>query len=58
MGIDALHVRDLPRYPALLQGVFTRIGMNPAVFRAYRVKVEFPPVASAVMIERAMLPHV
>ena len=58
MGIDALHVRDLPRYPALLQGVFTRIGMNPADFRAYRVKVEFPPVASAVMIERAMLPHV
>ena len=55
MGVETLHVRDLPRYPALLQGVFARIGMNPADFRAYRVKVDYPPVASAVMIERAML---
>ncbi len=55
MGVETLHVRDLPRYPALLQGVFGRVGMNPADFRVYRVKVEYPPVASAVMIERAML---
>lgn len=55
MGVETLHVRDLPRYPALLQGVFARVGMNPADFRVYRVKVEYPPVASAVMIERAML---
>lgn len=55
MGVETLHVRDLPRYPTLLQSVFSRIGMNAADFRAYRVKVEFPPVASAVMIERAMV---
>ena len=48
-------IEAVKRYPAVLQGVFGRIGLNPADFRAYRGKVDSPPVASAVMIERAML---
>lgn len=56
-GVETLHIDNLPRYPELLGNMCRRQGINPDDLRSYRVKVDYPPVASAVMFERAMLAH-
>jgi hypothetical protein len=55
--VETLHIDNLPRYPELLGNMCRRQGINPDDLRSYRVKVDYPPVASAVMFERAMLAH-
>lgn len=56
LGLDTLHVAELPRYTELLGSLCERLALDPADLRAFRVKIAFPPIPCGVLIERDMNP--
>jgi hypothetical protein len=56
LGLETLHIAELPRYTELLGSLCERLVLNPADLRAFRVKIAFPPIPCGVLIERDMNP--
>jgi hypothetical protein len=42
---------DVPRYGEILQTVFTRTGWSPAQFHGFRIKMAYPPVMAALVMQ-------
>lgn len=47
-GLDRTPLAELPRYRELLERAHSSLGWNPADFRGYRVRVEYPVFGSQV----------
>jgi hypothetical protein len=56
MGVQTLHIQGLPRYPQLLGELCARLGVRAEDFAAYRLKVAYPPIPCALLLERTMNP--
>lgn len=49
-GPHALDTTDVPRYPHMFREVCRQLGWNPALFNAYRCRVEYPIMPSSVVV--------
>jgi hypothetical protein len=56
LGRGLLRVRtaDVPDYADLLEESFNRIGMDPADFDVYRVRMKYPPLPASVMVRHSI----
>lgn len=55
-GISLAQTPDLPGYQDLALAVFDRLGIDPAEYELYRVRMVYPPMPTTVMIKHELLP--
>ncbi|HZW07497.1 MAG TPA: hypothetical protein VFF65_10265, partial [Phycisphaerales bacterium] len=50
-GLNAAPLPDVPEYPALIAEAFARLGWNAYDFTLHRLRVEYPAVATAMVVQ-------
>jgi hypothetical protein len=50
-GLDAARLSGVPVYRDLMTHAFTRLGWNPDHFLLYRLKMDYPPIATALVLQ-------
>lgn len=53
---EAVHTPDIPRYGEVAQYVFERLGWDSRQFELYRLRMQFPPMPTAVVVSHALHP--
>ncbi len=53
-GLDVIHTADIPRYPEMLRRALTRVGWNADEFDVYRLRIQYPPLPTTVMLRRPL----
>jgi len=54
-GLGMVQTPDIPGYAELTASVFATVGIDPADYELYRVRVEFPPMPASVMLTHPLL---
>lgn len=55
IGLSGLRLEESSDYLETLEDVCTRLRIDPAKLETWRVRIKFPPVPCAVMVQRRML---
>lgn len=50
-GITGSAAPEMPRYPALLEWAFQRLGADPAEFRSFRFAMAYPPIPAKAVLD-------
>ncbi len=56
-GVSLAQAPDLPGYSDLVKSVFGRIGVDPAEYELYRIRMAYPPLPTTVMMKHELLPQ-
>lgn len=54
-GLGLSHTPDIPGYADLTAGVCASVGIDPEDYELYRVRMEYPPMPTTVMIRHPLL---
>lgn len=54
-GLGLSHTPDIPGYADLTAGVCATVGIEPEEYELYRVRMEYPPLPTTVMIRHPLL---
>lgn len=54
-GLGLAHTPDVAGYADLAASVCDRIGIDPDAYELYRVRLEYPPIPTTVMVRHALL---
>jgi hypothetical protein len=55
-GLGGIRTPDIPRYSDMARCVFERANWDPARFEVFRVRMEFPPVPTTVVMHNELPP--
>ena len=55
-GIPGVEVPELPGYHDLARGVFARLGVDPAQYELFRIRIAYPPFPASAMVRHPLLP--
>lgn len=53
-GLAAMTTRDVPRYVEMAQYVFDRLGWEASRFDVYRLRIEYPPIPTLVVMRHPL----
>jgi hypothetical protein len=54
---DALRLKELPRYPELVQYAFERVGWRPEEFQVFRLRMQYPALATTLLLKHELPDH-
>jgi hypothetical protein len=55
-GEEVVHTPDIPRYGEMARYLFERLGWDARQIELYRLRLQFPPMPSAVMVSHSLHP--
>lgn len=55
-GLEVVHTPDIPRYGEMARYIFEHMGWDPGQFELYRLRMQFPPIPTAVVVRHALWP--
>lgn len=55
-GLQVIHTPEVPRYAEMAKHVFDRLGWDAQQFELYRLRIQYPPMPTAVVVSHALHP--